>query len=273
MGGQVRGELLFDKDRQYLGYRLRIAANGQQHTVDVTGAASRMLPGNVFSRDDMARLAVLDAKTAPPESGNVAAGFMATALQGSHLARHRAEQRGTHTPDTPPAAAQHRTSARPPATARDLTLLSDDDLAQYRSRLAHAAQAASERLATAASAAQALADRYAQDGGETVARLTAAAATPDLIERAKTAAAEDVAHALRAAQAAKQQLDGINSRIQQAAQEAERRAGLTPQQRQAEQVARRQHAARQQARPSPVPPPGPKITGPEGPSRGGASIQ
>ncbi|MFF4347792.1 hypothetical protein [Streptomyces sp. NPDC001530] len=91
-GGQVKGELLFDKREQYLGYRLHFEAGDRKHTVDVTGAASRMLPGNVFSREDMARLAVVDRKTAPPESGNVAAGFMATALQGSNLAKHRAEQ-------------------------------------------------------------------------------------------------------------------------------------------------------------------------------------
>ncbi|WP_369261260.1 hypothetical protein [Streptomyces sp. R35] len=101
-GGQVRGELLFDKDRQYLGYRLEFEAAGQKQTVDVTGAASRMLPGNVFSQDDMARLAALDPKTAPAESGNVSAGFMATALQGSHLARHRAAEGGPGGPSTTP---------------------------------------------------------------------------------------------------------------------------------------------------------------------------
>ncbi|MFJ2566574.1 hypothetical protein ACIO02_27195 [Streptomyces sp. NPDC087568] len=271
-GGRLRGELLFDKDRQYLGYSLEIAANGQQHRVDVTGAASRMLPGNVFSRDDMARLAVLDGRTAPPESGNVAAGFMATALQGSHLARHRAAQRGSDTSAaTAPEAARRLTSPRP-SPARNLALLSDDDLAQHQSKLATAAQAASERVASTASAAQALADRYEHDGGETVARLTAADATPDLIERARTAAAEDVAHAHKAAQAAKQQLNDINGRIEQGAQEAKRRADLTPRQRQAEQAARQQHAARQSTRTSQAPLPALKVTGPEGPSRGGASV-
>ncbi|MFJ8162135.1 hypothetical protein ACIRBY_14550 [Streptomyces sp. NPDC096136] len=92
-GGTVRGELVFDDDRQYLGYRLELEAHGRRHTVDVTGAASRMLPGHVFGGEDMARLAAFDAKVAPPESGNVSAGFMATALQGSQLARHRAAHR------------------------------------------------------------------------------------------------------------------------------------------------------------------------------------
>ncbi|MEU5811522.1 hypothetical protein [Streptomyces sp. NPDC047718] len=101
-GGQVRGELVFDADRQYLGYRLEFEANGRRHAVGVTGAASRMLPGEVFGREDQTRLAALDAKTAPPESGNVAAGFMATALQGAYLARHRAAGgRGPNDPDGP----------------------------------------------------------------------------------------------------------------------------------------------------------------------------
>lgn len=100
-GGQIHGELLFDKDRQYLGYRLEFEANGQRRTVDVTGAASRMLPGHVFSRDDIARLSLIDARTTPPESGNVAPGFMATALQGSHLARHRAAEGGPGDPTAP----------------------------------------------------------------------------------------------------------------------------------------------------------------------------
>ncbi|WP_406332197.1 hypothetical protein [Streptomyces sp. NBC_00203] len=116
-GGQVRGELLFDKDRQYLGYRLEFEAAGQKQTVDVTGAASRMLPGNVFSQDDMARLTALDPKTAPAESGNVSAGFMATALQGSHLARHRAAEGGPGGPSTTPAS-PNPTPTGPAATGR-----------------------------------------------------------------------------------------------------------------------------------------------------------
>ncbi|MCX5374956.1 hypothetical protein [Streptomyces sp. NBC_00091] len=93
-GGEVRGELVFDDDRQYLGYRVEFEVQGRQHTVDVTGAASRMLPGNVaFDSDDVKRFVAFDAKVAPPESGNVSAGFMATALQGSQLARHRAAHR------------------------------------------------------------------------------------------------------------------------------------------------------------------------------------
>ncbi|MGW7256742.1 hypothetical protein [Streptomyces sp. NPDC054834] len=160
----------------------------------------------------------------------------------------------------------------PRDTANPLALLSDDDLAQHQTNLTNAAQALAEQAATAAATAQALADRYEQDGGDTVARLTAAGAEADLIERARTSAAEDLSHSRTAAQAAQNQLNDINSRIQQTVQEAERRASLTPQAAQAERTARQQYAAQ---RPTPhpqAPPPAPKITGPEGPSRGGTSL-
>lgn len=43
-GGRVHGELLFDTDRQYLGYRLSFRSPAAHHDVIVTGAASRMPP-------------------------------------------------------------------------------------------------------------------------------------------------------------------------------------------------------------------------------------
>ncbi|WP_159025327.1 hypothetical protein [Streptomyces pluripotens] len=159
-----------------------------------------------------------------------------------------------------------------PEASNPLALLGDDDLTQLQANLTNAAQALTDRAATSAGTAQALADRYERDGGDIVARLTAAGAEPHLIERARASAAEDLAHARSAAQASQNQLNDINSRIQQAAQEAERRAGLTPQQRQAEEAIRQEHAAQRPTRHLQVPRPGPKITGPEGPSRGGASL-
>ncbi|MFJ6742827.1 hypothetical protein ACIQOU_28540 [Streptomyces sp. NPDC091279] len=269
--GQVRGELIFDNDRQYLGYRLQVEAQGQQHTIDVTGAASRMLPGDVFSREDMTRLAALDARTAPPESGNVAAGFMATALQGSHVARHRATQLDAGDPAATAIATGQSTSARLSAAPSGLALLSDDALAQHHSDLTNAAQGLSERAAHSASTARELADRFEWDGGETVARLTAAGAAPDLIERARNAAFEDVTHARETARTTHHQFNDIQGRIQQTSREQERRTTLTPQQRQTEETARQQHAHQQARTPQPAPP-APKITGPEGPSRGGASL-
>ncbi len=188
------------------------------------------------------------------------------------------QQSGERVED-PGTAAQERVATRQSdaEVPNPLALLSDDFLARHQADLANAAQALTERTVTTAATAQQLADRYQQDGGETVARLTAAGAAPELIERARTAATEDVVHAREAAQTVQNQLNGVNSRIQQAAQEVERRAGLTPQQRQAEQAARQQHAAQQrtgQQSPgiSQMPTPAPKIHGPQGPSPSGASL-
>jgi hypothetical protein len=93
-GGTVNGELMFDRHRQYLGYRLVFEAGGERHDVVVTGAASRMLPREIFSPADASRVAALGDQEAPPESGNVAAGFMATATQAVRLGAYLGAPRG-----------------------------------------------------------------------------------------------------------------------------------------------------------------------------------
>ncbi|WP_330441335.1 hypothetical protein OHB44_33380 (plasmid) [Micromonospora sp. NBC_00821] len=84
--GSTHGHLLFDADRQYLGYRLSFHTAEARHDVIVTGAASRMPPPDIFSSADIARVTTAGLYEAPPESGNVAAGFMATANQAARLA-------------------------------------------------------------------------------------------------------------------------------------------------------------------------------------------
>ncbi|MGW3498488.1 glycosyltransferase family 4 protein [Streptomyces sp. NPDC001020] len=186
-------------------------------------------------------------------------------------ALHRA---GKFDPASPPG--QPRWPAGPGGTTHEgpnpLALLSDADLAQYRADLTNAAQALTGQAVTTAATAQALADRYEQDGGETVAQLTATSAAPELIERARASAAEDVTSAREAARAIQNQISDVNSRIQRAAEETQRRTGLTQQQRQAEQVARLQHATQRQAQTPSTPQPVPKITDAGGPARGGASL-
>jgi hypothetical protein len=91
-GGSVTGSLLFDRDRQYLGYRLDFQAGGVSRAVEVTGAASRMLPTEVFDAEAAARVGAAADRDAPAESGNVAAGFMATATQAVRYADHRASE-------------------------------------------------------------------------------------------------------------------------------------------------------------------------------------
>jgi hypothetical protein len=87
---EVRGDLMFSQDRQYLGYRLSFTNGSVRHNVEVTGAASRMLPADVFDAKAVQRIDELGLVEAPPESGNVAAGFMATALQGKRRADEQA---------------------------------------------------------------------------------------------------------------------------------------------------------------------------------------
>lgn len=153
-----------------------------------------------------------------------------------------------------------------------LDLLADAELDQHQTDLATAAAALNGRVAATKATAQALAARYHQDGGAAVARLTAAGAAPELIERARAAAAEDVIHARRTALAAQSQLSEIRGRIQQVAQEAERRSGLTPLQRAVEQAARQQRVRHHQGRSQQAPPDVPKITGTKGPARKGPSL-
>lgn len=84
----TKGAMLMNADRQYLGYQLTFAKDGVQHRAQVIGAASRVLP-EVFTPAQVRQLVAMDLQEAPPESGNVAVGFMSTAIQGSAIAEHR----------------------------------------------------------------------------------------------------------------------------------------------------------------------------------------
>jgi hypothetical protein len=88
-GSQVRGDLMFDRDRQYLGYGLTFEAGGRQHRVEVTGAASRFLPRDVFPPETRRALAAMDTRQVPAQSGNAAPGFAPAAWQASQLAAAR----------------------------------------------------------------------------------------------------------------------------------------------------------------------------------------
>jgi hypothetical protein len=114
---QSSGEMLMNPDRQYLGYRMTFANRNVQHAVHVIGAASRVLPPEVFTPADVRRLVEIDLQAAPPESGNVGVGFMSTAIQGTHVAEFRAEQ------STPTSRSVHAAIQSQPAQA-------SDDLAQ-----------------------------------------------------------------------------------------------------------------------------------------------
>ena len=83
---QVDGELMFNVDRQYLGYRLSFRNGDVQHDVEVTGAASWLLPANVFDDAAVQLVNEVGERDAPRESGNAPAGFMVAALQGRMFA-------------------------------------------------------------------------------------------------------------------------------------------------------------------------------------------
>ncbi|MGW3668899.1 hypothetical protein [Streptomyces sp. NPDC005141] len=88
-GGQVRGDLMFDRDRQFLGYGVTFESGGGQRRVEVTGAASQLLPRDVFPRDTQAALNAMAARQVPSQSGNAAPGFAPTAQQAARLASAR----------------------------------------------------------------------------------------------------------------------------------------------------------------------------------------
>ncbi|MFF3086035.1 hypothetical protein ACFVRB_13460 [Streptomyces nojiriensis] len=90
--GQVTGSLLFDSDRQYLGYRLHFAAEGWLHQVDVTGAASWFLPAEVFAAELARQVERMGERAVPPESGSAPTDLGPVAEQAARLAAAR--QRG-----------------------------------------------------------------------------------------------------------------------------------------------------------------------------------
>jgi hypothetical protein len=77
----VHGELMYDDQRQYLGYRVQFSAAGKRYEVEVTGAASRALPVELFPPAVLRRVAAEWAAEIPPETGNVPGGFLPTAVQ------------------------------------------------------------------------------------------------------------------------------------------------------------------------------------------------
>lgn len=89
-GGQIRGDLLFDRDDQYLGYGLTFDVDGTEHRVDVDGAASWQLPREVFAPGQgglQDQLNQMGLRALPSETGNAAPGFAPIARQSALRAR------------------------------------------------------------------------------------------------------------------------------------------------------------------------------------------
>ncbi|QJT02984.1 hypothetical protein G9272_24105 [Streptomyces asoensis] len=88
-GGEISGDLLFDKDDQYIGYGLTFAVDGREHRVDVDGAASWQLPREIFAPETriQAELNAMGVRGLPSETGNAAPGFSPIARQSALRAR------------------------------------------------------------------------------------------------------------------------------------------------------------------------------------------
>ncbi|GGV05342.1 hypothetical protein GCM10010260_48120 [Streptomyces filipinensis] len=88
-GGQISGDLLFDRDDQYIGYGLTFSVEGREHRVDVDGAASWQLPREVFPPESgiQRQLNAMGARGLPAETGNAAPGFAPIARQSALRAR------------------------------------------------------------------------------------------------------------------------------------------------------------------------------------------
>ncbi|MET9321368.1 hypothetical protein ABZX75_14455 [Streptomyces sp. NPDC003038] len=95
LGGEINGDLLFDKDDQYIGYGLTFAVGGREHRVDVDGAASWQLPREVFAPESGVQQELNDmgVRALPAETGNAAPGFSPVARQSALRARAVAQAR------------------------------------------------------------------------------------------------------------------------------------------------------------------------------------
>ncbi|MFH9550677.1 hypothetical protein [Streptomyces sp. NPDC017435] len=92
-GGEISGDLLFDRDDQYIGYGLTFAVDGREHRVDVDGAASWQLPREIFAPETGVQAALngMGLRGLPSETGNAAPGFSPIARQSALRARAVAE--------------------------------------------------------------------------------------------------------------------------------------------------------------------------------------
>ncbi|MFE7761855.1 hypothetical protein [Streptomyces sp. NPDC057438] len=88
-GGEISGDLQFDKDDQYIGYGLTFTVDGKEHRVDVDGAASWQLPREIFAPESglQQQLNDMGLRGLPSETGNAAPGFAPVARQSALRAR------------------------------------------------------------------------------------------------------------------------------------------------------------------------------------------
>ncbi|MER6788403.1 hypothetical protein ABT330_27975 [Streptomyces sp. NPDC000658] len=88
-GGEISGDLMFDRDDQYIGYGLTFAVDGREHRIDVDGAAAWQLPREIFAPETglQGELNAMGLRGLPSETGNAAPGFSPVARQSVLRAR------------------------------------------------------------------------------------------------------------------------------------------------------------------------------------------
>ncbi|MFD9633684.1 zeta toxin family protein [Streptomyces violascens] len=135
---------------------------------------------------------------------------------------------------------------------------SDAQLAALQDHSQHAAAESRERVHELQEQHSALRTAFEeQDGGPVVAQLRAQGAAAETIERARNAAAQDIAYAEQTVVETRAAGQAAAGRAQEVGSELQRRAALSPQQRQAEELARQALAA-QRPMPPPVAPRSPR---------------
>ena len=82
----VKYRVLTTLDDRYVGYRVMIKNGEKTVNFDVTGAASRQVPTDLFSPEGQAIIRRAEREDAHGKSGNFSGGFASTAVQGSSAA-------------------------------------------------------------------------------------------------------------------------------------------------------------------------------------------
>ncbi|MCQ4043280.1 zeta toxin family protein [Streptantibioticus rubrisoli] len=191
------------------------------------------------------------------------------------LQRHRDDITHPPGPSTDLRHSQRPSSEEQSGTEADrpspLARLTDTELTDHRARLTDTARRLRLHSAQAARAAEETTERLQHEIGQVVARLQAQGAAPELIERARASAQNDIDFTRKTAQKAQSNLERVIKQLNAANQEAERRTNLPPSQRENEDASRQKPIP--QRKPSQQTPP-PRIQGPrpEGPSRSGPSL-
>lgn len=93
-GATVKHKILMDADDFYTGYRVTLEnPDRTQHSIDVTGAASRYVDERALASEDQDKVSKSNPHDAPPESGLFGGSYAASARQAARYAAQRRIER------------------------------------------------------------------------------------------------------------------------------------------------------------------------------------